>query len=366
MLSSAANLFFMLAAKSTVFFVIQGGRWRILRKKDKRGFKMQVWDVVILGGGAAGCTAALYCARAGLSAAVLEQTGAVGQMAITNWVDNYPGFPEGISGFQLAEQMRRGAERYGARFFQTDMQTAALGGECKRIGTDIGEFQGKTVILATGADPRPLGLPEERRLFGRGVSYCATCDGPLYRGKTVAVVGGGNSAAEEAAFLAGFCEKVYLIHRRDALRAEKGVQEKLFAAKNVEILWNTQVAALLGGDRLTGLSLQRRGKTELFALECDGLFVAIGRTPNTGLFAGEVALDAGGYVLADETTNANCPGVFAAGDVRRKPLRQIATAVADGAVAASQAAAYLQGSGQRPPAARYERLYGFDKPLGEN
>ncbi len=150
------------------------------------------------------------------------------------------------------------------------------------------------------------------------------------------------------------------------MRAEKGVQEKLFAAKNVEILWNTQVAALLGGDRLTGLSLQRRGKTELFALECDGLFVAIGRTPNTGLFAGEVALDAGGYVLADETTNANCPGVFAAGDVRRKPLRQIATAVADGAVAASQAAAYLQGSGQRPPAARYERLYGFDTPLGEN
>lgn len=303
---------------------------------------MQIWDVVILGGGAAGCTAALYCARAGLSAAVLEQTGAVGQMALTNWVENFPGFAEGISGFQLAQQMRQGAERFGASFFQTDMQKASLLTHCKRIGTEQGEFQGKTVILATGADPKPLGVPEEQRLFGRGVSYCATCDGPLYRGKTVAVVGGGNSAIEEALYLAGFCEKVYLVHRRDALRGDRLGQEKLFAAKNVEILWNTQVTALEGGDRLAGLTLQRREETRPFSLPCDGLFVAIGRKPNSGLFAGEIALDAQGYILADETTRTSCPGVFAAGDVRTKPLRQIATAVADGAVAASQAAAYLQ------------------------
>lgn len=341
MLSSAANLFFMLAAKSTVFFVIQGGRWRILRKKDKRGFKMQVWDVVILGGGAAGCTAALYCARAGLSAAVLEQTGAVGQMAITNWVDNYPGFPEGISGFQLAEQMRRGAERYGARFFQTDMQTAALGGECKRIGTDIGEFQGKTVILATGADPRPLGLPEERRLFGRGVSYCATCDGMFYRGKIAAVVGGGNTAAADALYLSRICEKVYLIHRRDTLRAQKAYLAPLEQAENVELIWNSRVEALLYQDTLTGLRVKHTVSGEEQELLCDGLFVAVGYLPETGLFQDQLELSEAGYVKADETTRTSLPGVYAVGDLREKPLRQVITAAADGAVAVHFMEEYL-------------------------
>ena len=268
----------------------------------------QIYDVAVLGGGPGGYTAALYCARAGLSTVVLEKLSPGGQMATTSNVENYPGFAEGVDGFDLAMQMKDGAERFGVETLFADATAVALEGGVKTITTSSGERRARTVILATGADPRPLGVPHEDELRGRGVAYCATCDGMLYRGKTVVVVGGGNSAAEDALFLSRVCKKVYLVHR----------------------------GAVLTGVVLEGVESGNRSE-----LACDGVFIAVGRIPNTGLFHGVLEMDAAGYLIADETTRTALPGVFAVGDVRTKPLRQIITAAADGAVASKYAEAYL-------------------------
>ena len=262
----------------------------------------QIYDVAVLGGGPGGYTAALYCARAGLSTVVLEKLSPGGQMATTSNVENYPGFAEGVDGFDLAMQMKDGAERFGVETLFADATAVALEGGVKTITTSSGERRARTVILATGADPRPLGVPHEDELRGRGVAYCATCDGMLYRGKTVVVVGGGNSAAEDALFLSRVCKKVYLV---------------------------------------TGVVLEGVESGNRSELACDGVFIAVGRIPNTGLFHGVLEMDAAGYLIADETTRTALPGVFAVGDVRTKPLRQIITAAADGAVASKYAEAYL-------------------------
>lgn len=306
--------------------------------------EQNIYDVIIVGGGPAGYTAALYAARANLSTLVLEKFSPGGQMATTDMIENYPGFPEGINGFELAMQMKNGAERFGVTSKLTEVKSVDLQATPKLVTTRKDTFAAKTVILATGAFPRELGLPNERELRGRGVSYCATCDGMFYRDKTVVIVGGGNTAVADAIFLAKICKKVYLVHRRDELRASKTYMETLKRAENIEFVWDSEVTELHAEQFLTGVTVRNKKNSETRLLDCDGVFVAIGNIPNTELVKGQIELDEAGYVIADETTKTNVEGVFAIGDMRQKPLRQVVTAVADGAVAAKFAEEYIDGT----------------------
>ena len=300
----------------------------------------KIFDTIIIGGGPAGYTAALYCTRAGLSTLVLEKFSAGGQMTQTSTIDNYPGFEEGIDGFSLGFKMQQGAERFGAETMQTEVLSVDLNANPKKIVTDSGELLSKTVIIATGADHKHLGVDKEESLIGRGVGYCAACDGMLFRGKTVAVVGGGNSAAADALLLSKICQKVYVIVRKDSLRATKIYHEPLMRAKNVEFKWKYEVRELLHGMKLSGVRIENKdGDSEEITL--DGLFISIGRQPATDIFKGQLELDNSGYIVADESTKTNIPGVFAVGDVRTKIMRQIITAAADGAVASHYVEEYL-------------------------
>ena len=301
----------------------------------------QIYDMVIVGGGPGGYTAALYAARAGLSVVVLEKFSAGGQIALTPQIDNYPGFAQGVDGFELAQQMQDGAQRFGAETRYAQVTGLELQGAVKTVHTDGGDVQGRTVVISTGANPRPLGVPDEQALTGRGISYCAHCDGMFYRGKTVVVVGGGNTAAADALHLSRICQKVILVHRRDTLRATKIYHEPLLKAPNVEFRWNSTVQQVLHGDTVTGVELKDTQTGELTEVSCDGVFVSVGRIPATELVKGQLELDKAGYIVADESTRTSIPGVFAAGDVRTKALRQVVTAVADGAVACHYAQEYL-------------------------
>ena len=299
------------------------------------------YDMIIIGGGPGGYTAALYAARAGLNVVVLEKLSAGGQMALTAQIDNYPGFTEGVDGFQLGEQMQQQAERFGAQTVLAEVTAVNLKGAEKEIVTSEGTFYGKTVVIATGADPRKLGLPEEQSLIGRGVNYCAACDGMHYRGKTVAVIGGGNTAVADALQLSRIAEKVILIHRRDTLRATQIYHAQLNRTPNIEFRWNSQVTQLLHDGKLTGVKLRNVHTGAESVVACDGVFVSIGRAPITGLFVNQLSLDEAGYIIAGESTESSIPGVFAVGDVRTKVLRQVVTAVSDGAMAAHYAEEYL-------------------------
>lgn len=298
------------------------------------------YDVIVAGGGPAGYTAALYAARAGLRTLVLEMLSPGGQMATTSQVDNYPGFEDGIDGFELAEKMQRGAERFGAVSVFAEIRSLELTREPKLVHTTDGDFTAGAVILALGASPRTMGLPHEDELRGRGVSYCATCDGMFFRGKTVAVLGGGNSAVADALTLSKLCKKVYLVHRRDSLRADRVYEAPLRRAENVEFIWNAQAQEILFGETVTGLTYTDKESGSAHTLDVDGVFVAVGRAPNTGL-PGLPPLDKAGYLPAGEDTATSIPGVFAAGDVRTKTLRQIVTAASDGAAAAKAAESWL-------------------------
>ena len=300
-----------------------------------------IYDVVIIGGGPGGYTAALYAARANLSTLVIEKFAPGGQMATTDIVENYPGFVEGINGFELGMQMKKGAERFGVKTKLAEVKSVDLTSNPKVIKTAKDTFEAKAVILALGASPRELGLPNERNLRGRGVSYCATCDGMFYRDKTVVIVGGGNTAVADAIFLAKICKKVYLVHRRDELRASKTYMEALENTQNIEFVWSSEVTEIIADQMVTGVKVKSRKDESVRDISCDGVFVAIGNVPNTDLIKGQVELDDAGYVPADETTRTNIPGVFAVGDMRQKPLRQIVTAVSDGAVAAKYAEEYI-------------------------
>ena len=300
-----------------------------------------LYDVIVIGGGPGGYTAALYAARANLSVAILEKLSPGGQMGTTDVIDNYPGFPQGVNGFELAMQMKEGAERFGAQTQLAEVTQVELAGQVKTIHTSGGDYQARTVVLATGAHPRELGLPGERELRGRGVSYCATCDGMFYRGKTVVVVGGGNTAVSDVLYLSRLCEKVYLVHRRDTLRASKVYLDPLQKAENVEFVWDSEVKQLLRDQAVTGVRVRNKKTGEERDIPCGGVFVAVGYLPNTQLYRGQVELVVAGYVLADETTQTNLPGVFAVGDLRKKPLRQVVTAASDGAVAAHFIEEYL-------------------------
>lgn len=301
----------------------------------------KVYDVLVLGGGPAGYTAAMYAARAGFQVAVLERLAAGGQMALTHQVDNYPGFDEGVDGFDLGMRMQKGAERFGAETIFADVQSVELQGRIKKLHTDQGIFYGRAVIIATGANPRKLGIPMEQELTGKGVHYCAACDGMFYRGKTVVLVGGGNSAVADALVLSRVAEKVILVHRRDTLRASKIYHEPLQQAENLEFRWNSEVTSLVHGERVEGVVIHNKATGESEQIVCDGVFVSIGRTPATALFEGQLELDEAGYIVAGESTATNLPGVYAVGDVRTKAVRQIVTATADGAVAAHEIEEYL-------------------------
>ncbi len=302
-----------------------------------------IYDTVIIGGGPAGYTAALYAARAGLDTLVVEKMAAGGQMTITGVIDNYPGFDEGVDGFTLGMKMQAGAERFGAKTQYAEIIGAELSGKIKRLITADGDIHARTVMIGGGADPRRLSVEGEDRLTGRGVHYCAHCDGRFYKDKVVAVVGGGNSAASDALYLSNLAKAVYVIHRRDTLRATKIYHEPLMRAENVKFIWDSTVIGFDAEERLRAVKIKNLKSGEETQLEVDGVFVSIGRKPASELYRGEVALDDAGYIIADETTRTNIDGVYAIGDIRTKALRQIVTAVADGATAVHFAEEYLAG-----------------------
>ena len=301
-----------------------------------------LYDVIIIGGGPAGYTAALYTVRSGFSTLVIEKMAAGGQMNETTQIDNFPGFDEGIDGFSLGMKMQRSAERFGVETKNAQVVSVQLQGAIKEIKTDDGIYMARAVIIATGAGHRHLELENEQDLVGRGVAYCAACDGMFYRGKTVAVVGGGNSAAADALVLSRIAKKVHLIHRRNALRATQVYHEPLMQAENVEFHWNSEVSQLISDEKLTGAVLRDVRSGAESTLELDGLFISIGRNPATEIFAGQLELDHSGYIVAGESTETSVPGVFAVGDVRTKAVRQIITAAADGAVTAHYVEEYLK------------------------
>lgn len=302
---------------------------------------IKIYDTIIIGGGPAGYTAALFAVRAGLKTLVLEKFSAGGQMAQTNQIDNYPGFENGIEGFSLGHKMKQGAERFGVKSLQKTVFSVDFEPKIKKITTDSGDFYAKTVIIATGAKHKHLGLENEENLIGKGLGYCAACDGMFFKGKNVAVIGGGNSAAADTLLLSKICKKVYLIHRRDALRATKIYQEPLLNSENIEIKWNSKAIRFIFDDTVKGIEIKNDKNNSLETIAVDGIFISIGRTPETEIFKGILELDNNGYIIADETTKTNIDGVFAAGDVRTKIVRQIVTAVSDGAVAAHFAEEYL-------------------------
>ena len=296
-----------------------------------------LYDVMIIGGGPAGLTAGLYAARAGLKAVLLEQMFVGGQASTTDKLENYPGFPEGIGGPELMMQFEQQAVNAGLEVRYELAESLELTGDIKRARTMSGDIEAKTVILCMGAGRSLLGVPGEQELTGRGVSYCATCDGALYRGKHVAVVGGGDTAMEDVLYLAGVCEKVTLIHRRDKLRAVGRQADAVRAHEKVEILYNTRVEKVEKAEN--GIVLHLNDER---SLDAAGVFVAIGTKPESALIAGQVETDKNGFILAGEDTRTSVPGVFAAGDLRKKPLRQVVTAASDGAVAAYEALNYIQ------------------------
>jgi thioredoxin reductase (NADPH) len=299
------------------------------------------YDVVIIGGGPAGLSAAIYSARGGLKTAVFEKAMVGGQINVTDEVENYPGFEDPLSGFDLTERMRRQAERFKAEFIDEEVTALGLEGLCKIIETPYNQYRAKAVVICTGAHPRLLNVPGEERFTGRGVSYCATCDGALYRDKVVAVVGGGDSAIEEGIFLTRFASKVIVIHRRDQLRAQKIIQERAFKNPKMEFVWDSVVQEIIGEQKVEKLEIFNRKTQQLSYIPVDGVFIYVGILPNCELLESRIGLDSAGFVTTDEFMHTNVPGIFAAGDIRHTVLRQVVTATSDGAVAAWSAEKWI-------------------------
>ena len=301
-----------------------------------------MYDIIIIGSGPAGLSAAIYAQRACLDTIVIEKNGISGGQVLNTWeVDNYPGFP-GVTGFELSRQFREHANKLGARVVQDEVVQVELSGNVKKVVCEEETYEARCVILASGAHHWTLEVPGEEELRGAGVSYCATCDGAFFRGRTVAVVGGGDAALEDAIFLARMCEKVYIVHRRDKLRGAKRLQERLQALENIEFVWNSETVAIEGKAQVEALRLRQTKTGEEKRLDVDGVFIAVGIAPESELYAGQLELDEQGYIRADESGQTSVPGVFAAGDVRTKALRQILTAASDGANCVASAERYLQ------------------------
>ncbi|MEW6162604.1 MAG: thioredoxin-disulfide reductase [Nitrospirota bacterium] len=301
-----------------------------------------IYDVIIIGGGPAGLTAAIYAARGRLKSLLIEKAFAGGQVSTIEWIENYPGFDEGISGIELSQRMERQAKKFGVEIIQGSAAEIYLHGEIKRVVLEEGEVhEAKAVILATGANPRPLKVEGEEQYRGRGVSYCATCDGAFFKDKKIAVIGGGDSAVQEAIFLTKFAEVVYIVHRRDQLRATKIIQERAFANPKIKFIWNSLVEKIDGKDTVNALFLRNVKTGERSQLDVEGVFAYIGYNPNTGFLRGLVTLDEDNHIITDEEMSTSVPGIFAAGDVRAKSLKQITTAAGDGAIAATSAERYI-------------------------
>ncbi len=300
------------------------------------------YDVIIIGAGPAGLSAAIYAARSGMKTAVFEKALVGGQINVTEEVENYPGFENPITGFELTDTMKKQAERFGADFIEAEITALGLEGKCKIAGAADQEYRAKSIILCSGASPRRLNVPGEERLTGRGVSYCATCDGAFYRNKKVVVVGGGDSAIEEGMFLTKFADTVYVIHRRDALRAQYIIQQRAFKNSKMEFIWDTVVQEIKGEIKVSELELYNRKTDKITFLPVDGVFIYVGILPNTGLLESRLNLDPNGFIITDEFMHTNIPGIFAAGDVRCKVLRQVVTATSDGAIAAWSAEKWVE------------------------
>jgi thioredoxin reductase (NADPH) len=303
---------------------------------------MEKFDVAIIGAGPAGLSAAIYAARGGLKTIVFEKGLVGGQIIVTSEVENYPGFEETLSGFEIMEKMRLQALKFDSVIRSESVKGIAFEGLCKIIETEENEYRVKSIIIATGAHPRKLNVPGEEKFTGRGVSYCATCDGALYRNKIVAVNGGGDSAVEEAMFLTKFAQKVYIIHRRDSLRAVHSIQQRAFKNPKLEIIWDTVVQEVNGDNQVKSLTLYNKKTDQVSELAVDGLFIYVGIIPNNDLFESRITLDNQGFVITNEEMETNIPGVYAAGDIRKKLLRQVVTATSDGAIAAFAAEKWIQ------------------------
>lgn len=303
-----------------------------------------LYDVVIIGAGPAGLTAGIYAARDNLKTLILEKNYPGGQVAITEIIENYPGFPDGISGGDLTDQMYKHALHFGVQVKNGECCGVEFDGDIKVLTLKHSDLKIKTkaLIIAAGARPKHLEIPGEANFLGRGISFCATCDGAFYRGKTVAVIGGGDSAVEEAHYLTRFAEKVYIVHRRDKFRAAKILQDRVFSNPKIEIIWNAQLIKVNGEMKVESLTIQDKVTGNQFDLKIDGIFVFIGWIADTEHFKGLLNMDESGFIVADESTKTNIPGIFVAGDVRTKELRQVVTAVSDGAMAAKAAEKYIE------------------------
>lgn len=289
-----------------------------------------MYEVLIIGAGPAGMTAAIYAARAGYKTAVLEHGVPGGQAATTDMIENYPGFPEGISGPELMMKFFEQTQTFGVEMIYEQVQSVELDGTIKRVTTDKQTIEAKTVVIASGAKPRALGVANEGRLRGRGVSYCATCDGFFFKDQPVAVVGGGDTAVEEAMYLTKMCSSVTLIHRRDELRANKLAQSRALANEKLNIIYDTVVDEIIGDDKVSQLKLRNKKTDETSTLDINGVFIFVGYLPNNSFFPPELEVNEQGYIVTDDEMATNIPGVFAVGDVRQKKLRQVTTAVGDG------------------------------------
>jgi thioredoxin reductase (NADPH) len=311
----------------------------VLQKTDS------LYDVVVIGGGPAGYTAGIYAARADLKALLIEGATTISQITVTDLIENYPGMPEGINGFELVGLFRRQAEKFGLEIIQGDVAALAKeqrdGVETWKVSTGR-DYATLAVIVATGANWRKVGVPGEESFAGRGVSYCATCDGPFYRDKEVFVIGGGDTAIQEAIFLTHFAEKVTVIHRRDRLRATKILQEKAFAHEKIRFIWDSFVEEIAGKDYVEGIKIKNLKTGESMSLPADGVFIFVGMNPNTEAFRGVMELDKGGYIITDGNMQTSAKGVFAGGDCISKLLRQVVTACGDGATAAFSAQLYVE------------------------
>ncbi|MCJ7594301.1 MAG: thioredoxin-disulfide reductase [Desulfobacterales bacterium] len=304
-----------------------------------------MYDVIIIGGGPAGLTAGLYNARARLNVLLLERLAPGGQVLTTDRVENYPGFPDGISGFELMDKMKAQAEKFGLLIQSEEVTKLEFSNEKKIVHAGSGQMEARAIILACGATWKKLGIEGEEKLIGKGVSFCATCDGPFYRDQEVAVIGGGDTAVEEAVFLTRFVSKIHLVHRRDELRATKLLQERVMAEEKIEIIWDTIPLKIIGENGVEGIELKNLQSGEVSQREVKGVFVFIGTIPNTEIVKGLIELDKNGFIITDNNMETSVPGVFAAGDIRSKLFRQIATAVGEGAAASFSAEKYLEDLG---------------------
>lgn len=299
------------------------------------------YDLVIIGAGPAGLTAGLYAARARLNVLLLEKAAPGGQILITDWIENYPGFPEGLSGYDLAEKMRVQSEKQGLKIETAEVHSLNLSSDIKEIALKDRSIRTKSLIIASGASPKKLGIGEDKYM-GKGISFCATCDAPFFKEKTVVAIGGGDTAVQEAIYLTKFAKKVYLVHRRDELRATKILQERALANDKIEFVWDSVVTGVEGFFGIEGVHVKNVKTNEEKTIKANGCFIWVGILPNTEFLKGSVKTDEFGFIIADAKMKTNVPGVYVAGDVRDTPLRQVSTAVGDGAIAAISAEHYIE------------------------